>query len=159
MSDASGGGPPAAPGARAAAVLIPLTAVAAGVGCLLPWVREDVDAPGGSTSAPLDGFHGIGVLACAGAALGLLAAADRLRRRGRAPLDDGLGALAATLCLAGALLFLTGAGQPTGSGDGWAVRPGPGLVLTAAAGGVSLAGHLVLAAGRRGGSPPPGSAG
>jgi hypothetical protein len=138
-----------------------LLAAAAATGCLLPWEHLDVSPPGGPSTTPLDGLHGWGVVACAGAAVAVIAAAERAWRPPPWLLRDAVCAAAGLALVAGAALFQRGGGYPIGSSVGGqsTVALGPGLPLAGAAG-LLLAGvSLSLVWRRRGASRPPGSGG
>ena len=147
--------PPAVAGGRA------VLAAAAAVACVLPWEHLDVAPPGGSSTTPLNGLHGWGVVACAGAVIALLAVAERAWRPAPWQVRDAATAVAGVALVAGAALFQRWGGYPIGSSVGGqsSVSLGPGLPIAGAAGlllaGLSLA-RVWL---RRGGSRSPVSGG
>lgn len=150
---------------RVVAALSGLPALAAAGGCLLPWEHFDVDAAALHTSQPYGSLHGPGLLTCAGAVIALATLGYRLLLPRRMALREAGSALAATLLIAGAALFVTplgqplGASQPLGSGTSvqYTVRLGVGLPLAGGAGVVLLVLTVLEAAWRRGGSRSPAS--
>ena len=155
------GGPAVSPRVEAAAgIAIPLLAVAAAAGCLLPWGRYEVSSPVVHASTTLDAAHAIGWAACVGAVLALVGAAVRLgppiRRLGR--IDEAVMALGATLIVVGAAAWPTSLGaRPIDLGTA-AVSLGPGPFVSGAAGLLLLAAQTARVRARRGASPPPASA-
>ena len=139
-----------------------LAAVAAVAGCLLPWEYLDVDAGGLQASTPYGSLHGPGIAACAGATLAVLTVADRWARPRWSDLRLALAAFAATLLVAGAVVFVTPLGQPLGSGAGgeYTVRLGVGLPLGGGAGVVLLlVSAVTMVEWRRAASRSPASSG
>ena len=126
-------------------------AVAAPVGCLLPWETVTVQPAGPSGVTHLGALHGAGLLACAGACAALLALAHRLwsPSSGRAELRDAAEALAGTLLVLGAALFTVRGGYRPGSGPGWSVAIAAGLPVAGIAGVALLTGLALGAAARR----------
>lgn len=140
--------------ARLAPTLSVVGTVAAPAGCLLPWETVAVDAAGPSGVTHLDALHGAGVLACMGACAGLLALAHRLGRPEPSGLRDALEALAGTLLVLGAGLFILSGGYRPGSGPGWSVVIAPGLPVAGLAGVAILAGTVLTAVARRRAAAP-----
>lgn len=132
-------------------------ALAAAAGCVLPWEHLDVATPGGASTTPLDGLHGWGILGCVGAAIALLAVAERAWRPVASLWRDVAVAAAGAALVAGAALFRSWGGYPVGSSVGGqsTVSLGPGLPIAGSAGLALLALSLALVWLRRGGSRSP----
>jgi hypothetical protein len=135
--------------ARLGPILTVVGSVAAPAGCLLPWETVTVAPAGPSGVTHLGALHGAGVLACVGACAALAALAHRLWRPGAGPVRDAVEALAGTLLVLGAALFTLSGGDRPGSGPGWSVAIGPGLLVAGAAGATLLAGLALTASARR----------
>jgi hypothetical protein len=129
--------------ARLGLALTVVGAVAAPIGCLLPWETVTVGAAGPGGFTHLDALHGAGVLACAGACTALVALALRLTRPALRRVRDALETLAGALLVLGAALFAVSGGYRPGSGAGWSVTIAPGLVVAGAAGVLLLAAQAV----------------
>jgi hypothetical protein len=129
---------------RIVAVLIPLAAIVAAVGCFLPWERLVVLEGGDDQTTSINAFHGSGIAACAGVTVALLACAHRLWWPGqRARLGDGAITTAGVMIAAGTAFYTLYGGYPPSQGEGFAVRLGAGLVICAACGVVLAAAGLI----------------
>lgn len=128
---------------RVVGVLVPVVAVAAAAGCLLPWEQLSVLSGADDQTTSINAFHGSGIATCAGVTVALLACAHRLWWPGPRRLGDAAIIASGVLIAAGTALYTLYGGYPPAQGDGFAVRLGTGFVICDASGVVLAAAGLI----------------
>ena len=134
----------------ALSLLATVATVAAGVGCLLPWERVEVDA-GGPQTTSVSALHGWGAAACALVAAASLLAAHRLLRPRRHRLREAAAVVCGAGVALGAGLMPWHGGLPPASGAGYSVHVAPALIVAGVAGAVLAVSAGALLSGPRAG--------